>query len=138
MHFAALIASSFAVATATRPPIIPFVDQAPTPQWGAIKPGVYRFVNYATGTALSVKDSSADSQVVSMPVANDDNAQRWHVLDPVGGLGLSIMNNGTGKFITGLQVGQPVRAKTALPDDWNAIWAIQHGEFGPAPTDPMR
>lgn len=67
------------------------------------------------------------------------------------------MNNGTGKFITGLQgmsysytkefsksdidrisVGQPVRAKTALPDDWNAIWAIQHGEFGPAPTDPMR
>ncbi|KAI4218406.1 MAG: hypothetical protein L6R36_008970, partial [Xanthoria steineri] len=103
MYLLALILSYCALATATSPPIIPVVQKAPTPQWGDMSPGLYRFVNVATRTALSVSDSGADSLVVSMPVADNDNAQRWHVMDPTDGFGLWIVNNGTGKFLMGIK-----------------------------------
>lgn len=69
MYLLALILSYCALATATSPPIIPVVQKAPTPQWGDMSPGLYRFVNVATRTALSVSDSGADSLVVSMYIA---------------------------------------------------------------------
>lgn len=33
------------------------------------------------------------------PVAQNDNAQIWHMIDVTRGLGVSLLNNGTGKFI---------------------------------------
>ena len=35
-----------------------------------LEPGVYRFINYGTGTALSVSDTNEDSAVVSMYVVS--------------------------------------------------------------------
>lgn len=51
--------------------IIPQLRYGLYPQRGDIKPGVYRFVNYGTGTALSINDTSADSAVVSMYVSEN-------------------------------------------------------------------
>lgn len=69
MYLPVLMSFGFALTTAIQPPIVPFVQQEPTPQWTNTKLGVYRFVNGVTGTALSVSDSSTDSLVVSMYVA---------------------------------------------------------------------
>ena len=68
MYFPALIIFG-SLATAIQPPIVPFFQQAPTPQWGAMKLGVYRFVNLVSGTAISMNDSSADSLIVARYVA---------------------------------------------------------------------
>ncbi|KAI4096083.1 MAG: hypothetical protein LQ339_007047 [Xanthoria mediterranea] len=131
MYISIVVFFSYTLATATRAPIIPFVQQAPTPQWGDITPGVYRFVNYATGTALSVKDASADSDVVSMYLAPFPypHSTSSPPTNPT---------VGPSQTTTTLSaVGRPVRARTVLPGDWSAIWDLQRYNFGTAPTDPI-
>ncbi|KAI4240290.1 MAG: hypothetical protein L6R40_005227, partial [Gallowayella cf. fulva] len=76
------------------------ISQAPfTPQWDwELVPAVVRFINVATGTALSANDSSADSAVVSTPVADND-ARRWQVIAITRNLGIAIVNNASGKYL---------------------------------------
>ncbi|KAI4290065.1 MAG: hypothetical protein L6R35_000664 [Caloplaca aegaea] len=77
---------------------VPQAPVAPSPQYARIRLGAYRFINYATNTALSIEDSNVDSAVVLMPVKADDDAQIWQVIDISSNIGASFVNNRTGGF----------------------------------------
>ncbi|CAL8574700.1 hypothetical protein XPA_000655 [Xanthoria parietina] len=113
--------------------ITPKRSPCPSPQNGDIHPGAYRFVNLENGQALAAFDNYEDAWLVTKPIANDDNTQRWHVIDPTNERGLSFLNNGTGKFFTASGLWQPVKMKRVIPEYWEAVWYTESGHFEEVP-----
>ncbi|KIK38033.1 carbohydrate-binding module family 13 protein [Suillus luteus UH-Slu-Lm8-n1] len=82
-----------------------------------MQPGIYKFINRQSGTAMDLAQDDHTRVVGSPP--SDDSSQKWEIA-PLG-LGHTIRNTKTGTYIS---VKGPIGDITVLAGHYPAAWQI--------------